>query len=351
MNSIFAYRLKSARILNGLSLTALAEKVGISKQMISKYEKAKSLPDGENLIALANALNVKPDYFFNESKISLENIKFRKKAKASKKQLESLKVNVLNKMENYLIIEEILNIKSDFVNPLATDVVNMISDVEQLAIKLRKEWNIGLDPIVRVVELLESNEIKVIEIEENLNQSFDGLSDIVDNKYPLIVSGKTNSIERKRFTLLHELGHLLLKFSENIDKKAQEKFCDRFAGAVLMPDEIVFKEFGIKRNKISIDELKSFQNQYGISIAAILYRLKDLNIISESKLKQFFLKRNKNPHFKEIVDKSRYQIDEKTFRYKRLINKALSQQIISISKASSLLNTDIESIEEKLTII
>ena len=50
MKNTFAHRLKSARKMNGLSMQALADMAGISKQMISKYEHAKSLPDSEKLI-------------------------------------------------------------------------------------------------------------------------------------------------------------------------------------------------------------------------------------------------------------------------------------------------------------
>ena len=65
MNEIFAYRLKNARIQQGFgSVESLAKELGVSKQMISKYEKGLSMPDGGKLIALANILGVKPDYFF-----------------------------------------------------------------------------------------------------------------------------------------------------------------------------------------------------------------------------------------------------------------------------------------------
>ncbi len=351
MKTVFAYRLKSARILRGMSIKQLTDNLGISKQMISKYESGISLPDGKNLISLANLLNVKPDYFFTPASVSLENIKFRKKAKSSKSRIESIKINILNQMENYLLIEDILSVESEFSNPIEGNFISHINDVEDLAIQLRAKWNIGNDPINNVIALLEANGIKLVEIDEVTETSFDGLSVFVNDKFPAIVVNKNYEMERKRFTLFHELGHLLLNIDNKFTDKEQEKICDQFAGAVLLPKKILIQEIGEKRQRISLTELINFQKQFGISIPAIMYRLVNLGVIPESKIKRFYIKQNSNPELKKLVNQSRFLGDEKSERFKRLVYKALSQDIISISKASSLLNMDIGAIQEQLTII
>jgi Zn-dependent peptidase ImmA (M78 family) len=254
-------------------------------------------------------------------------------------------------MENYLLIEDILSIKSDFTNPLYASTVNNIDDVENLAIQLREKWNIGNDPISNVIALLESNEIKVIEIDDDKENSFDGLSSFVNDKFPAIVVNKNYGIERKRFTLFHELGHLLLDINNKFTDKEQEKICDRFAGAVLLPKNLLLSEIGENRKQISLTEFINFQKQFGISISAIMYRLVDLEVIPKSKIRSFYIKQNSNQELKEFVNKNRFLNDEKSERYKRLVYKALSQEIISISKASALLGSNVQSIQEKLTII
>ncbi|MBN2892314.1 MAG: hypothetical protein JXL97_10625, partial [Bacteroidales bacterium] len=98
-------------------------------------------------------------------------------------------------------------------------------------------------------------------------------------------------------------------------------------------------------------ELISIQKQYGISIPAIMYRLVSLGIFDNSKIKSFYIKQNQDNEFKRLVNESRYYGNEKSSRFNSLVYKALSQEIISISKASSLLNTDIESLRNNLTLI
>ena len=288
MKDIFAYRLKNARLIRGITIKMLTKRLGVSKQMISKYESGKSVPDSPNLIALANILRVNVDYFFRPSTVSLNEINFRKKNKTSKKKIDSIKANIRNHIENYLTIEDILSINSEFINPLLEKQIASIKDTENAANHLRKIWNIGNAPIHNIILLLETKEIKVIEIDEQEEHSFDGFSSFVNRKYPAIVINKNYTVERKRFTLFHELGHLLLNIPSRFSKKEVEKICDRFAGAMLLPNDIFLKEIGSKRSKISLKELINFQKQFGISIPAIMYRLVALEIVSEN-LKVYLL--------------------------------------------------------------
>jgi transcriptional regulator with XRE-family HTH domain len=205
----FAERLKSARKMKGWSLQELADNITmtISKQALNKYEQNLMKPTGEVLIALAKALDVKPNYFLKESGIELAPVEFRKKAKLSAKQEESVKEKVKDFLERYLEVEQLLNIKTKFINPVKKITLNEVHDVEAAALKLIEGWNLGYDPIPNVIEMLEDNGIRVMEIDAP--EEFDGLSTFVGD-IPVVVINKNYSIERKRFTALHELGHLVL---------------------------------------------------------------------------------------------------------------------------------------------
>ena len=77
-DNIFGKRLTSARKMAGLSLQALADKLGnvITKQSLNKYEQGIMKPDSSILIALANILNVSVDFFFYEplENLTLDNV-------------------------------------------------------------------------------------------------------------------------------------------------------------------------------------------------------------------------------------------------------------------------------------
>lgn len=349
MESIIAYRVKNARKLRCLSQQEVADEIGVSKQMISKYEKGLSTPDSTKLIKLSKLFNLKIDYFFKSYKIELGEINFRKKSRFSKRKQESLKELIKIKLENYLWLEEILSIDYSFENIIQNDKINSLNDIEKTVLKLRKHWDIGMDPIHNIVQLLEDNEIKVIELED-ADEKFDGLACFVNNKYPIIVVNKKFPVERKRFTLLHELGHLLLNLPD-CETSVEEKYCNKFAAEFLFPKKIVIEEFGGKRNHITLPEFIATQKKYGISIQAIVYRLVDAKIFSHDKQKQFYQKLNFNPSLKKEINNSRFETPEFSNRYERLVYRALSEENISISKASSLLNASLESVRENLAAI
>lgn len=339
MKDIISQRIKNARTLRGFSQQELADMIGVSKQMISKYEKGESIPTSSNLLKLGKSLKVKIDYFFKPSKIELGVLNFRKKSSFSNKKQESLKQLIKLNLENYIEIEDLLQIDYSFNNSIKNEKVNSVEDIERIVLSLRNEWQIGLDPIHNIIQLLEDNEIKVIELFD-VEDNFDGLATFVNDKFPVIVVNGNFSVERKRFTLLHELGHLLLNLPD-CNLKDEENYCNKFASEFLFPENLVVKEFGVKRDLISLNELIEVQKKYGISIQAIVYRLVDANILTENKKTEFYKKINFNPSLKREVNLSRFQTPEQSNRFEQLVYRALSQEIISISKASSLLNKNI----------
>lgn len=335
MKDIFAKRLKSARALAGLSQDELVERMDglVSKNAISKYERGEMMADSKVLIALAKALEVKTDYFFRPFTVEISNIEFRKKKKLRQRELKSIKERVSDTIERYLEVEQFLNIKSEFKNPIANHTINNGQDVEHAVNTLLNEWKWGINALPNVIELLEDKEIKVVELEAPLE--FDGFSGWADAKFPIVVINKNYTMERKRLTALHELGHLLLNFHESIEHKIVEKLCFRFAGAMLMPEETFKMEMGEERSRISVAELVSIKETYGISIQAIMARAKDLGVITAYSYINFckWIARNRKEE-----GLGEYRGRESSDRFTQLLYRAASEEIISMSKAANLAN-------------
>ncbi len=332
---IFPIRLKSARKIAGLSMDELVEKIQniVSKAAIGKYEQGKMLPDSKILLALANNLNVSIDYFFRPINYKLTNIEFRKKSKLSAKKQDQIKEKAIDYLERYIEIEEYLNKKTVFRNPLANSHISNLTDIEKVAIELRKVWNIGNSPIVNLLDLLEDNGFKIIEVETS--NDFDGLSASVEN-IPVIVLNKNSDILRKRFTALHEVAHLLLQFTETDN----EKLCHSFAGAVLIPEHILKNEIGSKRNSLAMQELIAIKETYGISVQALVMRAKALEIVNDNFVKQFFIYIRAN-HLQNEENLGKYSGAEHANRFNQLIYFAATEEIISLSKAANLAGVEL----------
>jgi Zn-dependent peptidase ImmA (M78 family) len=279
-------------------------------------------------------LNVKVDYLLRKPTVELEAVEFRKKARLGIKSIDSIEYRVMDRLERCLELEDILSVNNEFINPISSFQIDDNLDVEKAASKLRETWNLGLNPISSVIEMLEDNFIKVVEVDEPLE--FDGLSAFVGKKVPVIVVNQNFPVERKRFTLLHELGHLLLMLNGIFTDKEIENLCNSFAGAILIPEAKLISELGQSRKQLYLQELAEIQKEWGISIQAIMYRAKNLDIITQAKLTDFYIKLRQNSDFKKQVDESRYRLDESSYRFNQLLYKGLAQELISISKASVL---------------
>lgn len=323
----------------GLSMDALVAAMdhGISKQAISKYENNKMLPDSRILIALGKALSVHPDFFFSQIDLSLDAVNFRKKASLGIKPVESLKARVKDELERYLELESFLPNELSASPKPEPIVVGSIEDIEQAAIKLRLDWGIGVEgPVAYIVDLFEEHGIKVLELDGPLG--FDGLSGFI-NMQPFIVLNKKVPADRKRLTGLHEFAHLLLSYPADLAEKEQEKLCHAFGGALLMPKAILMRELGTKRSNISYYELSSLKSQYGISMQAIMYRARQYGIITDYAYDAFVKDLSYRGWRKN--EPGEYPIQESPQRFKQLLHRALSEELISSSKAAYLANISI----------
>ena len=318
----------------GLTLDEVCEKMGnlVSKQALSKYEKGVMMPENKTLVALAKALDVSLDYFFRPMS-SINKVEFRKKSTLGVKKQQQVKECVRDIAERYITVEQLLSINIAFQNPIKDIVVGNCDSVENAVRELRKSWWTGMRNLSNVVELMEDKGIKVLMVE--FDEGFEGLSAWVnDNEFPVVVLNKRMTVERIRFTAMHELGHLLLNIPAALPEKEKEKICHRFANAMLLPREALFEEIGEKRKSIALPELVAIKEQYGISVAAILMRMRDLGIINASCYKNFYI---------NILSKNRkeermgeYRGVEESKRFSMLLNRAVAEEVVSMSRAAEL---------------
>jgi Zn-dependent peptidase ImmA (M78 family)/DNA-binding XRE family transcriptional regulator len=339
INTAFAERFRSARLKNGFSLQNLADKLGnqISRQALHKYEKGSVVPDSKMIALLCDALDVRPDFFFREQ-LQFSNIEFRKLKKLPAKEEKRILEYAKDQLSRYLELEQILHIEPKFDNPLKEMApITCFQDVEAAAEKVREEWQIGSDAIVNVVELLEDNHIKVLYLPAG--EEYEGMQTwVLHHDIPVIAinENKVKKDDRKRFTAMHELAHLLLNIPAELSEKEKERICHQFAAAMLFPRGAMHKELGEKRSRIHIQELGHLKKQYGISMQAIIMRAKELGIITDASCRQLFnLFRQMDWRINEPVE---YTGKEISTRFDQLLFRALAEELITVSKAAALKN-------------
>ncbi len=219
-------RLTQARALKMLNMTELAERVGLTRQAISQYEKGMA-PSEEKLRDLASALGVN-ERFFTKPLSALENNQngvpsFRSmssaSAKARKQALSFLDLMALitDSLTKYVQLPEVKI--PDFKIPDFEDLSN--NNIEDIAIEARRFFGLGNGPISDITMLMENHGVIISNI--NLHKGLDALCSWFNDR-PFALVSPHGSAVRIRYDLSHELGHLilhknLLDISDIEDKK------------------------------------------------------------------------------------------------------------------------------------
>lgn len=345
-------RLKLARAAAGLSLRDFSDKIEnrVSAQQIGKYERDEDVPSSGVLIALSHALGVSVDYLVGDQEMVLDGVEFRKKQITSKKEEAQIGAQALHLIERYLLVEEILGLQSaEWDKPReAPFPVREIADAELAAKLLREHWNLGIDPIPDLVELLEERGIKVVVVTSH--EHIDGLAALVRRSrgepIPVIVIRSGTHGERQRFSLAHELGHMVMGIQG--DEKFREKAAHRFAGAFLMPAEALWSNVGRSRSSIGWSELFALKKLFGASVQAITFRCADLGIFPSS-LKEGLFREYSRLGFRTGPNYEPNQLlAEKPERFDRLCYRALAENAISEAKAAELLNITVHELNRRM---
>ncbi len=346
-------RLKRAREAMGLSLRDLeaAIQTQVSAQAIGKYERDEMMPGSTILLALARLLKVSPEYLLSERVIELTGVDFRKASQAGAKEKRAVQSAVLDQVERYLELEELMpGADESWVPPVGQAFeVRRIEDAEQAAAALRDLWSLGMDPIPMMAELLEERGIKVIALDLPMNVS--GSKGFVQRPHeqdiPVIVVNKHHNGERQRFTLAHELAHLVLRF-DALSHAAQEKAADRFAGAFLMAKEMVLRLLGEHRTSISLGELVELKKLFAVSIASIVVRCAQLGVLSQAGYGRLWVQIRSLGWNGAASTEPHALAAETPQRMERLCLRAVAEGAIAEPRAAELLNISVRELDRRL---
>ena len=287
-------RIREARIFNKMTMTELAENIGVTKQMISKYEHNQSNISLESLQKIIRTLNFPMNFFLETDRVIYENKGTFYRSRLTSTQAEKQPSETYKKLaamlrdyfEDYIDFPELDMLDNDCLDNILP---------EQAAVELRNKWGLGSGPINSMVELMERHGIVVVNI--NLgSDKVDARSGYVkvDNKLYYIVLNiiDNTNFYREQFTLAHELGHYIMHANKvnpqdlsNDEYRAMENEANQFASAFLLPKD-VFENCKVQRNYGNLLEYIPLKQKWNVSIAAIVMRAFELRVINLDQFKK-----------------------------------------------------------------
>ncbi len=306
----------------------------VTKQALSKYERDLSRPRQAVLRSMAKELEVTTARLIEADPIQVDIRAYRRKARMGRREMERIENLTAINLEDRVRLEDVLGLTPDAVRSVPQISVERVADAEDAAAKVRADWGLGADPIASVIDTLEEHHIHVIEVEAS--DAFDGISALAKGRRgrvlgAAVVIRKRLPGERQRLSLTHELGHLVLRPAEGTE---EEKVAFRFGAAMLAPAEAVRRDVGSHRRHVDLQELLLLKRRYGMSVQALLYRLRDLGIISEGRYKSACVDVNKMGWRREepmVLDA------EKPMWLRQNVLRAVSEEVLSTREGEQIL--------------
>lgn len=278
-------RIREAREARGLTPDAFAELLDITKQAVAQYESGLIAPSGEVMGRIIAVTRQPPSFFVTSRSRSANGISpfwrglkrmelHHRKRIARRLEWAS---DIVAYVGRFIHLPEVSLPTIDF-EP-ATDPLEKIEDIAEL---VRDAWSLGRGPVGDIAAMMELHGIIMVQ-ESVACPDMDAVSCWQGGRPYVLFSTEVESGPRNTFNVAHELGHVLLHSavevtSENL--KEIEKQANRFASAFLLPRE----RFSREVLGTSIGHFKLLKESWGVSIAAMAYRCKDLEIFNDNQL-------------------------------------------------------------------
>lgn len=297
-------QLTLAREYRGYTQTVLSSKInGLSQSNLSKYEKGIGTLSEELVDKIMDFLDFPKDFLCIEIYNKVEEVHFRKKVATSRKDKNTIEHSI--KLVGYLIDAMATSVSYPEFNIRRIDLEEGFTP-KSAAKYTRKFFSLNDKPVKNICKLLEKEGIIIVEL-NNLTSTFDGVSFYTDKGFPTIIINNNMSNDRKRFTLAHELGHIIMHLDYPIsDYRNPEDEAFKFAAEFLMPENEIKNQL----INLKISDLSSLKGFWLTSMASIIRRAKDLNCIDENRYKYFNIELSRHGYRrKEPFDVS---IDEPT---------------------------------------
>lgn len=273
-----------ARDYRGYSQSELATKInGLSQPNLSKHEKGFDVLSNEMVLKVIEYLNFPKEWLFENVSNFSENTHYRKRATLTKRDKTSIELG--NRLIGYLIdqMSDSLDWPAFKHVPLDIEEGHTPKSIAQHARKV-----LGLNngvSVANIFTLLEAKGIVVVEI--NAHRKFDGVSFITDGGTPVIIINKNFSNDRKRRTVAHEYGHILMHCYFAIPTHRTEKIRElevaEFTSEFLMPEKYLRPMI----QSLRIGDLAELKRYWLTSMTSIVRTAKIMGYITDERYTYF----------------------------------------------------------------
>jgi Zn-dependent peptidase ImmA (M78 family)/transcriptional regulator with XRE-family HTH domain len=282
-------RIKEAREARGFTLEAFADALSVSRQAVAQYETGIIAPSGEVMSTIINVTE-QPLSFFTSVPArtgELTSAFWRSLKRMGQHHRRRIVRRLQWASDVAALVERFIDLPDVNLPQIEFDPdLHGEEEIERAAEVAREHWKLGKGPLSNLAITLEENGIVLIRESANC-EDMDAVSAWSMGRPFILLDNDVEGGPRDLFNLAHELGHVLLHTGIEIDSSNLtriERQADRFAGAFLLPRDTFPNEvFGS-----SLDHFKFLKKRWGVSIQAMIYRCKNLGLLSDNQVAYLF---------------------------------------------------------------
>ncbi len=286
-------RLKQARELRGFTQTELATRLNISQSAIAQMEAGFIQPSDELLTLLSGILHFPVAFFQQDGPIAfpLGSLLFRARSATTAMMREKAHRYGQLLFELAERLSQLLQGGPQVVLPHVTGSPAEPLDPDHAADITRTAMGLSPDtPIDHLIASLEQAGVLVLTLPESLKgidayATWAGTSTGTGDRKPVIILTRGVPGDRLRWSLAHELGHLVMHQPPQGTPGQIEKEADRFAAEFLMP------EIAMRQELIPPLTLTAFANlklRWKVSMQALIRRAHDLTLLTDRQYQYLF---------------------------------------------------------------
>ncbi|MCT7317413.1 XRE family transcriptional regulator [Ralstonia sp. CHL-2022] len=359
---ILGSRLKAARLEAGRSQGDVADALGVARTTIVAIEGGKRKVSAKELRAFAELLGASEAELLATSAQSLDmGLKFRSTIAASTDPAKAAATTLLNRLAASAIeLEKLLSHpvpQAEYPPIVLAKHQPLEQQAEDAALALRQRLGIGLGPILDVTSLLEMD-LGVRLFERRLPSSISGACAYDREVGGFILVNSEHRPERRRLTAVHELCHALLRRTgvfvhaegEELGER-EEKFCDAFARAFLMPASTVRRkaaELMELAGRFSVRELLAMSIYFDASMEAMTRRMEALTLLPKGTFDSLRDKGLTLEHLQRVKTELGKSEEKASFTPRTLIlaASAYEQNLLSEQQIAHKLDMDLLEVRE-----
>lgn len=272
--------LETLRRARGLNQADLCVQADVTQAALSRYENDQRMPDDDVLERFAKALGVSKRFLLRDHAV-----RGALAVDAHMRRQRTTKASAWRRLEAKLNVYRLhLSVLFEEVSMRAEQTVPTFDPIDttpaQAALMVRAQWRLPIGPVRQLTRWLES--AGCIVLEEDFGTSrIDGLSQWIGD-HPVLLINSAAPVDRKRLTLAHELGHLVLHNGVAVEDPERE--ANEFAAEFLMPAHVIKPDL----HSLTLGRLRDMKRVWGVSMQALFERGYALERVSAVERASFY---------------------------------------------------------------